>query len=72
MDEVDEIVRNVLNVESGYPLIGLNSSNCESWDSLATMQLVVGLEESLSMRLTPDEISQLLSYEDIIRIVSGK
>jgi acyl carrier protein len=72
MNKVDEIVRNVLNIESDYPLIGLNPSNCESWDSLATMQMVVGLEESLSIRLSHDEISQLLSYEDILRIVSGK
>jgi acyl carrier protein len=72
MDTVEEIVRSVLNVEADYPLHGLNPGNCESWDSLATMQLVVGLEESLSIRLTADQISQLLSYEDILRIVTGK
>jgi acyl carrier protein len=72
MEKVDEVVRSVLNLEEEFPLIGLAASNCESWDSLATMQLVVGLEESLSIRLTTDEITQLLSYEDILRIVSGK
>jgi FkbH-like protein len=72
MDTVEEIVRSVLNVEADYPLHGLNPGNCESWDSLATMQLVVGLEESLSIRLTADQISQLLSYEDILRIFTGK
>ena len=72
MEKIDEVVRSVLNLNEEFPLIGLVASNCESWDSLATMQLVVGLEESLSIRLTTDEISQLLSYEDILRIVSGK
>ena len=72
MEKVDEVVRSVLNLDEEFPLIGLDASNCESWDSLATMQLVVGLEESLSIRLTTDEISQLLSYTDILRIVSGK
>jgi|688.fasta_scaffold1243214_1 acyl carrier protein len=72
MEKVDEVVRSVLNLDEEFPLIGLDASNCENWDSLATMQLVVGLEESLSIRLTTDEISQLLSYEDILRIVSGK
>jgi acyl carrier protein len=72
MNKIDEIVRSVLNIDNDYPLHGLNPGNCESWDSLATMQLVVGLEEMLSIRLTSSEISQLLSYDDILRIVSGK
>jgi acyl carrier protein len=72
MNKIDEIVRSVLNIDNDYPLHGLNLENCESWDSLATMQLVVGLEEMLSIRLTSSEISQLLSYDDILRIVSGK
>jgi acyl carrier protein len=44
----------------------------EKWDSLKHMMLILALEEEFDVRFTDDELTDLLSLELIVHIVSEK
>ena len=46
--------------------------NCDKWDSMAQLNLVVELESEFGVSLEPEEIAEMTSYDDIIRILKGK
>ena len=61
------IVREVLNDES----ISITSSSREnpSWDSLAQLLIMMKIEETIKIRIKPDELASMTSVLDIISIV---
>jgi acyl carrier protein len=61
------IVSEVLNDES----ISINSSSREnpSWDSLAQLLIMMKIEETIKIRIKPDELASMTSVLDIIEIV---
>ena len=44
----------------------------EKWDSLKHMMLIVALEEEFGVRFSDDELTDLLSLELIVHIISEK
>lgn len=44
----------------------------EKWDSLKHMMLILALEEEFDIRFSDDELTDLLSLELIVHIVSEK
>lgn len=68
--KVIEILKSVLehdnvNAES-------NQNNTENWDSLHQLNLVVELEDAFDITLEPEEISEMTSVSDIVRVISYK
>ncbi len=49
-----------------------SQENCEAWDSLRHLQLVVELESEFEITLEPEEIGQMVSYADVVRIIKSK
>lgn len=49
-----------------------SQKNCEKWDSMGHLRLVVELESEFEVTLEPEEIGEMVSYEDIIRILKSK
>ena len=49
-----------------------SQQNCEKWDSMNQLNLVVELEMEFSISLEPEEIAQMQCYEDVLRIVKFK
>ena len=49
-----------------------SSENISSWDSLSQIQLTLALEEEFRFELSPDEMSQLLNFEQIKNIITKK
>ena len=49
-----------------------SQGNCEKWDSMGHLRLVVELESEFEVTLEPEEIGEMVSYEDIIRILKSK
>lgn len=45
---------------------------CEKWDSMGQLNLVVELEMEFDISLEPEEIGEMKSYNDIVRIVKQK
>jgi len=44
----------------------------ETWDSIQHLNLVLALEEKFGVRLSPEEIEQMKSIEEVTRLVEGK
>ena len=49
-----------------------SQTTCEKWDSMGQLNLVVELESEFDVSLEPEEIGEMKSYEDIIRILKTK
>lgn len=45
---------------------------CEKWDSMGQLNLVVELESEFDVTLEPEEIGEMKSFCDIIRILKSK
>ena len=49
-----------------------SQTTCEKWDSMGQLNLVVELESEFDVTLEPEEIGEMKSFDDIIRILKGK
>lgn len=45
---------------------------CKTWDSMNQLNLVVELEMEFDISLEPEEIGQMVCYDDVVRIIKSK
>lgn len=65
-----EILRTVLEM----PTIDETCSqqNCDNWDSLHHLNLIIELQMEFDISLEPEEIAEMHSYEDVVKMVKSK
>ena len=44
----------------------------DKWDSFMQLDLIVRIEQEFNISFTPDEISEISSYKDLIKVVNEK
>lgn len=49
-----------------------SQSNCEKWDSLNHLNLIVALEDEFDMEFEPEEIAEMKSLDAIVRMIKSK
>ena len=49
-----------------------SQENCEKWDSMGQLNLVVELESEFCVTLEPEEIAEMTSFEKIIKVLKAK
>ena len=49
-----------------------SQKSCEKWDSMGQLNLVVELETEFDVSLEPEEIGEMVAFEDVVRILKGK
>lgn len=49
-----------------------SQKNCKSWDSMNQLNLAVELEMEFDISLEPEEIGQMICFDDVVRIVNNK
>ena len=69
-ERVLEILRNILEQEDIDE--SCSQTTCEKWDSMNHLNLVIELESEFGISLEPEEIGQMQSYNDIIRVLKTK
>ena len=69
-EKVLEILKNLFELETVDETCSQNT--CEKWDSMGQLNLVVELESEFNVSFEPEEIAEIKSYEDIIRIIKSK
>lgn len=69
-EKVLEILKNVFELETVDTTC--SQQTCEKWDSMGQLNLVVELESGFDVSLEPEEIGEMKSFEDIIRILNNK
>lgn len=69
-EKVLEILKNLFELDTIDETC--SQATCEKWDSMMHLNLVVELESEFGVSLEPDEIGQMQSYNDVIRILKSK
>lgn len=65
-----DIMKRVFNTEAITPATG--QSNCDKWDSLHHLNLIVELEDEFDVEFEPEEIAEMKNYKMIEKFVSSK
>jgi len=69
-EEIKEIIKQVLQIEQVKD--NISRENCEKWDSLNHLNLIVALEIKYDESFEPDEIVEMRSLEDIVQMLTAK
>ena len=69
-EKILEILKQVFELESVDESCA--QVNCEKWDSLKHLELVVEIESAFNIELEPEEIAEMKSFKDIKKILQGK
>ena len=69
-EKVLEILKNLFELDTIDETC--SQATCEKWDSMMHLNLVVELESEFGVSLEPDEIGQMQSYNDVIRILKSR
>lgn len=69
-EKVLEILKDLFELDSVDKTC--SQTTCEKWDSMGQLNLVVELESEFDVTLEPEEIGEMKSFNDIIRILNNK
>lgn len=69
-NRIFEILKTVLELDQVDET--LSSANCEKWDSMAQLNISVEIEAEFGISLEPEEIAEMASYNDIVKILKAK
>ena len=69
-EKVLEILKDLFELETVDNTC--SQATCEKWDSMGQLNLVVELESEFDVTLEPEEIGDMKSFADIIRILKTK
>ena len=69
-EKVLEILKDVFELDTVDKTC--SQSTCEKWDSMGQLNLVAELEDAFDVNLEPEEIGEMKSFDDVIRILKGK
>ena len=68
-EKVLEILKNLFELETVDETC--SQETCKKWDSMGQLNLAVELETEFDVSLEPEDISEMKSYRDIIRILKS-
>lgn len=69
-EKVLEILKNLFELDTVDETC--SQETCEKWDSMGVLNLVVELESEFDVSLEPEEIGEMKSFNDIVRILKAK
>lgn len=69
-EKVLEILKNVFVLKTVDTTC--SQQTCEKWDSMGQLNLVVELESEFDVSLEPEEIGEMRSFDDIVRLLKRK
>ena len=71
-DLLKQVLSNILEVDIDDINEHSSSDNIEQWDSLSQIKLVMAIEAEFNVKLTPDDIMEMLSVKLIKRILEER
>ena len=72
MDELLDLVAGVLKIERTTVTAATGPLNHSQWDSFHHVHIVTEVEEKYGIEMTPEEITALLSVDDIALLLRSK
>lgn len=69
---MDDKILNIMRRVFETPDVNVNSSqaNCENWDSLHHLNLIVELEDAFDTEFEPEEIAEMKSFKAVKDTIS--
>lgn len=64
-DEVKDVFKRVLNIT--YVPDNLSQQNCENWDSLRHLNLIVELEDAFDVSFEPEDIAEMKDLDAVLK-----
>ena len=64
-----EIFQDILDVKKGIINLETNSSDIDQWDSVATVNIIVALEEEFRIKFKLEDIQSLKTVKDFVELV---
>tara|TARA_B100000989_G_scaffold267026_1_gene220875 strand:+ start:20 stop:244 length:225 start_codon:yes stop_codon:yes gene_type:complete len=72
MQELNRILNKVLKIDIRELNENLSMQDCEIWDSLKHMELIISIEENLNIELSMDDVMNMTDIGTIKKIVNEK
>lgn len=69
-EKILEVLKETFELDSEDKTI--SQQNCEAWDSMGQLNLVADLEDAFGVCLEPEEIGEMKSFDDIVKILKAK
>lgn len=69
-EKILEILKETFDLESVDKTC--SQATCPAWDSMGQLNLVAELEDTFDISLEPEEIGEMKSFEDILKLVASK
>ena len=69
-EKVLEILKNIFELDGVDATC--SQENCDKWDSMGMLSLVVELESEFGISIEPEEIAELTSFKNIIELLKKK
>lgn len=64
-DEVKDVFKRVLNITDVPD--NLSQKNCENWDSLRHLNLIVELEDAFDVSFEPEDIAEMKDLDAVLK-----
>ena len=71
-DQIRTMASDIFGVPADKITPASTPETIETWDSIQHLNLVLALEEKFGVQLSPEEIEQMKSIGDVIKLVEGK
>lgn len=71
-EKLRELLIDVFLLDAGEFRFDLERAEIDTWDSLGTVSLAVGIQDVFGHHLTPAEATGMASVEDIVAMLRGK
>lgn len=72
IEKLEGLLTEVFLLEDGEFSIDLKRENINSWDSLGTVAMAVGIQDVFGYHMTPDEAISINSVSEIIDLLRQK
>jgi acyl carrier protein len=71
IERIKDVVGQVLDIDFKEYGDNVDIFNCEEWDSMNHIRLIVELERVFSVSFSDDEVLDMTSFEGICRIIKS-
>jgi acyl carrier protein len=71
-DQIRTLASDIFGLPADQITPASTPETIETWDSIQHLNLVLALEEKFALQLSPEEIEQMKSIGDVIKLVEGK
>jgi len=71
-DQIRALASDLFAISPDKLSVSSSPETVDAWDSVQHLNLVLAVEEKFHLQLSPEEIEQMKTIGDIVKIVEGK